>query len=361
MVSIDRPLVTASPTILRKAGAVKPQKSVRFDMPAPLSPMSVEAEVSSNQRTSTLNVQDVGIIVKQIGTALRNKLEGDSSLYLIIIDILSRRPPQSGCLPSSSLVYWLRAFSQIVSSLTPTFHDMVDAILSLDWVSCEDETVAVYGHLIQNLVSAHAVYVAPVTRMLVRNLREGGNSSIAPSLHFDRVHNMLRSVLALIPTGPSFMLSIITENFPHKREALDVHVYYLRNVLRIVEYAPVLRDQVLALIIDRIVQIDVEIQVELDDLDDDLWEEVQRTVFTTETDNPDSVWSKAQTGMATDANGDEDEDDLDFGSDDEEEISPIAVDFKQVVEKLDAMLRLVFQYIQDFAAQNPGDPLRGFV
>lgn len=89
-----------------------------------------------------------------------------------------------------------------------------------------------------------------------------------------------------------------------------------------------------------------------------MWDEVQRTVFSAEMDNPDSLWAKSQPNATADANGDVGEDDLVFDSDDEAGISPIAVDFKEVVEKLDAMLRLVFQYIHDFAQQNPGERLR---
>jgi RNA polymerase I-specific transcription initiation factor RRN3 len=53
------------------------------------------------------------------------------------------------------------------------------------------------------------------------------------------------------------MVSIITENFPHKSEDVQAHVWYVKNVLRIVKYAPVLRNPLWALLIDRAVNIDV--------------------------------------------------------------------------------------------------------
>ncbi|KAI8917783.1 RNA polymerase I-specific transcription initiation factor RRN3 [Powellomyces hirtus] len=349
--------VTAVPLDMHAATPQLPSgkqtKTVRFDMPA--SP----AAKSDYQLLLSGTLEDSNVILTFLVQAMKRKMEGDSSLYNDILHLLSRKSPLP-TIPAPLLIHWLHAFSQIVSSFTPAFNALVNAIIHVNWWNVEDDgTLLVYKRFLENLVSAHAVHVMPVATMLVTRLRQAHNNGIAPSLHFDRVHTILQSVLALIPTGPSFLLPVLTENFPHKRETLDVHVFYLRNVLRMLDYAPVLRDPVLALIVDRIVQIDVEIQVELEDLEDDIWDQVQQTVDLTDLSNPDSLWKNARSrSPEADVNGDLEEDDLTFDSDDEEGIVPIAVDFREVVEKLDAMLRIVFQYIRDFATCNPGDPLR---
>ena len=79
------------------------------------------------------------------------------------------------------------------------------------------------------------------------------------STKFDYIHGILSGVLALIPSGPSFMLPIIAENFPHKMEDVQCHVWYVKNVLRILKYAPVLRNQTWSLLVDRTIQIDVSV------------------------------------------------------------------------------------------------------
>lgn len=53
------------------------------------------------------------------------------------------------------------------------------------------------------------------------------------------------------------MFPLLVAEFPHKRESIRAHVTFVKNILTILDYAPVLREQVLAIIIDRIIKIDV--------------------------------------------------------------------------------------------------------
>ncbi|RKO89376.1 RNA polymerase I-specific transcription initiation factor RRN3, partial [Blyttiomyces helicus] len=293
--------------------------------------------------------------------------------YDEIVSLLSRRFPNPLALPPPVVLAWVRAFSLVVSSLTPGFSSVVDAILSLDWETRDDAFGKAYSVLLQNLVSAHAIYVIPVAKVLMKAMRcckylararccVGGDRTIENEVSratlYDRAHFMLRRVLSLIPTGPSFMLPIITENFPHKREALGVHVHYLRNLLRIIEYAPVISAKVLALIVDRVVQIDVEIQVELEDLDEDIWDEVQQKILALDPRNANGTAAQMNPSSAEIPDPDED-DDMNFDSDDDDDdAAPMIVDFRIAVEKLDAMLRILFQYLEEFKATRPQPALR---
>lgn len=74
---------------------------------------------------------------------------------------------------------------------------------------------------------------------------------------FERVHQVLKYILDLIPTGPTSLFPLLAGEFPHKREPISTHITYVKNILRVLDYAPVLRAQVLGVIIDRIIQIDV--------------------------------------------------------------------------------------------------------
>ena len=75
--------------------------------------------------------------------------------------------------------------------------------------------------------------------------------------YFPRIHSVLMSILKLIPTGPSFLLVFLTDNFPHKTESLSAHKNYISNILSIIEYCPELRDSLWMLIFERVIQIDV--------------------------------------------------------------------------------------------------------
>ncbi|KAJ3050010.1 hypothetical protein HK097_009009, partial [Rhizophlyctis rosea] len=170
---------------------------------------------------------------------------------------------------------------------------------------------------------------------------------------------MLKGILRLIPSGPSFMLPLLTENFPHKREDLTVHIHYVRNIFQIIEYAPVLRNKILALVIDRVMHIDVDIQSELEDLTDEEWDQVIRAITKADTSIDPQIPRHTLPSHTTlfDQNGrpilasssDDSDDDIDFNdSDSEDGASVIEIKCIEVVEKLDGVLRFVFQYLKEF-------------
>lgn len=57
----------------------------------------------------------------------------------------------------------------------------------------------------------------------------------------------------------------IREHFPFRTRDIEVQYHFTRNVLHITQYAPVLQDRLLATIIDKMVEIDVQIKLDDDD------------------------------------------------------------------------------------------------
>ena len=99
-----------------------------------------------------------------------------------------------------------------------------------------------------------------------------------------------------MPTCPSILHPLLARNFPHKRQNQIAQVTYIRNLLRVTEYCPEIADRILALVIDRAIQVDVstvvplrewfrshdsqvEIQVELEELEEALESQEQAEVF----------------------------------------------------------------------------------
>ena len=99
---------------------------------------------------------------------------------------------------------------------------------------------------------------------------------------YRRVHQMLYTVTRIVPSALRVLMNLIRELFPHRRSGHDhphatvhaarltsrvvfcfcrqstrEHVVYLRNLFLLLEYAPDLRGDVLATVIDRLLQIDV--------------------------------------------------------------------------------------------------------
>ncbi|KAE8237551.1 hypothetical protein A4X13_0g8742 [Tilletia indica] len=84
-----------------------------------------------------------------------------------------------------------------------------------------------------------------------------------------RVHALLRSLLSLIPTLPTTLFPLLLSNLPPKRPPLRTQGLYILNILRVTEYAPELTEGIWAAVVHRVMSIDVEVQMEVEDLEDD--------------------------------------------------------------------------------------------
>ena len=99
------------------------------------------------------------------------------------------------------------------------------------------------------------------TESTLQTLHEGipieSSSTITRRVLYDRLHDLLRHLLSLVPTLSSTLQPLLVKNFPHKRQNQITQTTYIRNLLRVSIYCPELADKILATIVDRVIQIDV--------------------------------------------------------------------------------------------------------
>ena len=76
------------------------------------------------------------------------------------------------------------------------------------------------------------------------------------------IHRCVANVLRLVPTGQSQLISLLNENFPHKRKPVAQITEYVAQLLHMCTYLPSFEGQILALITEKCVDIDVEIVIE---------------------------------------------------------------------------------------------------
>lgn len=110
---------------------------------------------------------------------------------------------------------------------------------------------------------------------------------------YERVHMSLRYILLLLPAGSSTLSPILSGQFPFDTDSARANVSYTRNLIRIIDYAPELRADILALITEKLVKIDVQIQIDMEEFEDevgeDLLEDLKRPMdFSTIDDEEDS-------------------------------------------------------------------------
>jgi RNA polymerase I-specific transcription initiation factor RRN3 len=146
-----------------------------------------------------------------------------------------------------------------------------------------------------------------------------------------RIHTALKYLLRLIPSASSTLSPVLAAKFPYSEESKRLQITYIQNLIRLSEYAPELKSDVLAIITDRLVKIDVQMQVDLDDLDDEVAAAIVQSV------SLDSSRERADDGDESDSDADSITSDEDVNSD--------ARRIKEVqgnVEKMDAILDLLF-------------------
>eukprot|EP00656_Telonema_subtile_P014339 TRINITY_DN17333_c0_g1_i3.p1 TRINITY_DN17333_c0_g1~~TRINITY_DN17333_c0_g1_i3.p1 ORF type:complete len:579 (+),score=133.83 TRINITY_DN17333_c0_g1_i3:196-1932(+) len=217
---------------------------------------------------------------------------------------------------------WIQGLTGCVDAIGDQHGLLLGAIIQMDWHATDDITAS-YKELVAALVSAHPGLAPEVLSMLIKQLLPptdlqgcaGEEDAEAQEglicKRYDAVHNILNEVLRIVPTAMERSLQLLVANFPHKLRNVDIQVDFLKNLLRIMVYAPNIQNQALALIVDRLVEIDVEIK-----LDEHFDEE---DVFAMEDADEDVVEDSRVNEMA---------------------------------DKLDEMLKLVYQFFATAAAEN---------
>ncbi|KAI5454236.1 DNA independent RNA polymerase I transcription factor [Naganishia albida] len=212
-----------------------------------------------------------------VRNALERSTQGDDGPYQELLSHFATSP----ALPApdfTALLPILQAITSSISLLSPLHHSsLVRAILAIPWAISPDERfVKAYTAWCGVLCSSRAEWVSEVVVMAVKGLRwqqrlpaASDAPTISRALYHTRHQLLLTHLLSLIPTLPTILSPVLVKNFPHKRESEVAMSVYVRNVLDLVEVCPEVAVKVWEVVIDRMIRIDVEIQIELEDLDED--------------------------------------------------------------------------------------------
>lgn len=243
------------------------------------------------------------LIQEMVGRALEKQARGDDSSYLEVKDIYSADKTTENEPSTATLRNYTAALIGNVSLLNKSRSDLVYAILDSPWLKRPEDYAILYIRFLANLVSAQGVYLSDALRMLVENLTAGESSltrrggkmlrfyedppsrGSSPTLDVAsrsqihaRVHRALQHILRLIPSASSLLPSILARTFPHESDSRRTHAFYVRNLLKLISYAPELESEILALVTERLVKIDVQVQVDLEDLAEDVGDGVVQEI-----------------------------------------------------------------------------------
>ncbi|KAL8714798.1 MAG: hypothetical protein Q9220_001311 [cf. Caloplaca sp. 1 TL-2023] len=228
-----------------------------------------------------------------------------------------------------------------VGLLDKSCGDLVHAVLSSGWLGQSDEYRDIFKNFLANLVSAQGVFLPDVLRMLVENFSANppsqgsldAQSHVPRSQLYARNHETLQYLLGKNPSAYRILLSMLSNLFPHQSDSRLAYIAYIHNLLSCVrEYATVLQTDVLALITERLVKIDLQVQEDLEDFAEDVEDGVVQQV------------PRSQTHLVS---IDHDLDDSDEESNVDEEMDADVSrtrDIAKNVEKMDCILDMLFTF-----------------
>lgn len=130
------------------------------------------------------------------------------------------------------------------------------------WYSLDTGTIAVFIKFILTLSSYLPKWGTEISWVLISQFTLN-------TLHTEYHHELLKYFFKTIPTSVPEINKQLGRLFPNKNNDKSEIVNYVSNLLVLNDYCDELRFNVWSLIIERSIQIDVELQNELDELDDD--------------------------------------------------------------------------------------------
>ncbi|MGH0130129.1 UNVERIFIED_CONTAM: hypothetical protein FKN15_041180 [Acipenser sinensis] len=201
-----------------------------------------------------------------VSNTLAKFLQGDTNDYELLKHQLS--DPD---IKDAQIINWLQELRSCVTHLTKDFEQLVSVILRLPWLGRSQDVVEEYLAFLSNLVSAQTVYLRSCLSVTVSNFIPGrivikeGDVDISDSddddenlpRNFDLCHRALQIIARYVPSTARFLMPILREKFPFINKSARTLECYVHNLLRITVTFPVLRHEVLELVIGKMLKLDV--------------------------------------------------------------------------------------------------------
>lgn len=293
--------------------------------------------------------KSAAVVREEVRRAIqRHVSNGGSEAYDRVKEIFAADPrsrDQDGMLDydvptHTSLKNHLMGLLSNVATMDRSCNGLVTAVLNSQWLGRDDSYVKLYIRFLGNLAAAQGVFLGAVLRMLVNYMGElpsgvgrlPGYAPVHAKELYTRVHMALRYVMGLIPSGSGALSPILSIQFPSTSDSAKANIAYTRNLIRVIGYAPELQADILALITDRLVKVDVQIQVDLEDIEEEEEEGVLQDVA------PEAT-------MYAENEDDDDDDNDSIMSDDSLDGDTRRIKMiKDNILKLDGMIDSLFEY-----------------
>lgn len=153
---------------------------------------------------------------------------------------------------------------------TPSFakeHEvLIGVVLSTDWGSYNDDCANSFLEFVADLILCQAHYLKICVRSLIRTFLVKSEFSHEDLVKFQRkcnyAHTCINTIVKMAPLSVKFIKEAIIHLFPYIGKSIFTLETYIVNILQVVTYVQGCQPQILALIIDKMLTIDVGISRE---------------------------------------------------------------------------------------------------
>eukprot|EP00940_MAST-03C_sp_MAST-3C-sp2_P002527 g2527.t1 len=245
------------------------------------------------------------------------------------------------------------------------FKDLLKVIFRFrfDWLMQTDSGASAilesYEALIINLVSSNSCFVPPACQMLAKAL-VFSPMSIEESTELDTVtelkrcrnamcrlvRNVIRRILALVPSAHAGMQQALRDNFPHALKDVDEQLHFISNLLHLCRQIPEMNEYVIGLIVDKVVKIDVQVS-RLDALNTAAERATPAAAVGSENCPPSCDDGPTLKEKGEDGNDNADrQEPVQQENDEEDEDENGSLRDRKEVEKLDKIMHLLFSFLR---------------
>lgn len=247
------------------------------------------------------------------------------------------------------LIVYVVALTGYVPLLGRSCSGLLRSVLKCAWLERDEGFARAYIQLLAALASVQGSFFTQVLTMIVDKFTEtryassvAGFEPVDPETKKQWLHVGLKYLLELFPAGQHIILNLVAAKFPYTEASKAAHMEYIDHLLRLKAARPELERDIMELILSRLVKLDVEMTLDLENDDDETTRAVLRQL------------------EAEDAKHEDDDDDSDADSvlsdeDDLNEQAKRVLTIKSKLETMDAILDLLFS-IYNPVFEDPDSP-----
>ncbi|XP_050345379.1 RNA polymerase I-specific transcription initiation factor RRN3 [Nymphalis io] len=162
----------------------------------------------------------------------------------------------------------------------------VDALYCVEWANRDESLVEIYSRFVLSLVTAHTYHCPQLMTSLVKLFKaDGENWDEKPSKEmvskWSNIHMIIAQIVAVVPMTSDLLMQTVIAQFPYYKVGCFANRAYIHNLIWISKYIPSLVEQIMTAIMNKMVDMDANVDREKN--------KVQDTMFEMEVDEKDNI------------------------------------------------------------------------